>query len=704
MTDQTPILGLDGRWVVPPPPRVILHIDFETRGTVELADVGVDNYSRHPDTGVWCMAFAFGDEDVGLLEPADFNTGWSDDTDRVLAHVAAGGLVVIHNAAFELAIWNNIMAPRHGWPALKPEQCRCTMAMAYAMALPGSLEMAAAAVGIQQQKDMVGRRLMLQMARPREIKPDGTIIWWDEPEKRRQLGEYCRQDVRVERELEKRLMPLSDAEQRLWVLDQQINNRGVFVDQPAVKAAIAVVQAEQDRLNARMREVTGNFVGFCTEVARIKKWLGTRGFNQDGLAKADVADLLERDDLPADVREALELRQRAGRSSTAKLTPMISAASTDGRLRGMFQYHGARTGRWAGRRVQLQNLPRPKLKPAEIEDVLDALVRMPTAEAARYIDLFYGSPMDVLPSCLRGLLTAAPGKHLITADFSNIEGRVLAWLAGEEWKLQAFRDFDAGTGADIYKLMAAKILHKTVAEITDEERQTFGKVPELACGYEGGVGAFQTMAKTYLVKIPDEQANEIKGLWRGEHPKTVSLWRDTERAAISAVLNPGKTFAAGAPGRQVKYKVKGSFLWCLLPSGRTLCYPYPKIMRLQMPWGDEKDSLTYMTEIDQSAGGRDKIIPDPDAHGRWQRISTYGGKLVENNDQAISRDLLAFAMETCHAAGYPTVLHAHDENAGEVDESFGDLKEFCAKCATIPDWAVGLPVVAAGWRGRRYRK
>lgn len=682
----------------------ILHIDFETRGTVELSDVGVDNYSRHPNTSAWCMGFAFDDEDVGLVAGADFQPGWSDETDRIMAHVAAGGLVVAHNAAFELAIWNNVMAPRYGWPALKPEQCRCTMAMAYAMALPGSLEMAAAAVGIPQQKDMVGRRLMLQMAKPREIKPDGTIVWWDEPEKRQKLYDYCRQDVRVERELEKRLMPLSDDEQRLWVLDQQINNRGVYVDQPAVKAAIAVVQAEQDRLNGRMRELTGNFVGFCSEVARIKKWLGTRGFDTEGLAKADVADLLERDDLPADVREVLELRQRAGRTSTAKLTPMISAASTDGRLRGMFQYHGARTGRWAGRRVQLQNLPRPKLKPAEIEDVLDVLVKRPTAEAARYIDLFHGSPMDVIPSCLRGLLTAAPGKELIVADFSNIEGRVLAWMAGEDWKIQAFRDYDAGTGADIYKLMAAMILGKPVGEITDEERQTFGKVPELACGYEGGVGAFQTMAKTYLVKIPDEQANEIKGLWRGKHPKTVSYWRETERAAISATLNPGTTYSVGPAGRQVKYRVKGSFLWCLLPSGRTLCYPYPRIVSLTMPWGDEKDSLTYMAEIDQSAGRAEKIVPDPNAFGRWQRISTYGGKLVENNDQAISRDLLASAMVNCAEAGYPTVLHAHDENAGEVDEGFGDLQEFYNLCSRTPAWAAGLPVVAAGWRGRRYRK
>jgi DNA polymerase len=380
-----------------------LHIDFETRSTVDLKAAGLDNYAKHPTTDVWCMAYAFGDGGVCLWEPKSPQIS----QDNVRDFVAKGGIVVAHNAAFELAIWNQIMVPRYGWPVLKPEQCRCTMAMAYSTALPGALDNAAAAVGIQTRKDQAGYRLMMQMCRPREIKPAdwtgrkcpackgggrdkdevrscakcaGTgdehaeqIIWWDEPAKLQQLYEYCKQDVRVERELEQRLMPLSDEEQALWVLDYKINQRGIYVDRDAAQAAIEIVTVEQDRLNAEMRKVTDNFVGFCTEAARLTKWVQKQGVMVEGIAKADIVEALALPDLPANVRAALLLRQEAAKSSTAKLRAMVDASSADGRLRGMLQYHGAGTGRWAGRKVQLHNMPRPSLKQDEIDDVFEVL-------------------------------------------------------------------------------------------------------------------------------------------------------------------------------------------------------------------------------------------------------------------------------------------------------------------------------------------
>lgn len=353
-----------------------LHIDFETRSACDLKAAGLDNYAKHPSTDAWCMAYAFDNEDVELWAPTGFyhcsDGGWVT-LDKVFAHVKAGGTVIAHNASFELAIWNNVMVPRYGWPKLNPEQCRCTMAMAYAMALPGALDNAAAAVGIGHRKDQAGSRLMMQMCRPRSTNPDGTYVWWDEPDKRQALYEYCKQDVRVERDLEKRLMPLSADEQALWVLDQKINDRGVYIDREAVEGAIRVVQAETDRLNAEMRAATDNFVGFCTETARITKWVQRQGVAIEGIAKADVLDALADVDTPPHVKRVLLLRQEAGKSSTAKLRKMIESASSDNRLRGMLQYHGAGTGRWAGRKVQLHNMPRPKIEQEEIEAAIETM-------------------------------------------------------------------------------------------------------------------------------------------------------------------------------------------------------------------------------------------------------------------------------------------------------------------------------------------
>lgn len=661
-----------------------LHIDFETRSTADLKVVGLDNYSRHPDTAPWCLGYAFDDDEPGVFKP-EKRGAWSNDyQELVLQHVAKGGVVYAHNASFELAIWNHICVPRYGWPVLKPEQMRCTMAMAYAMALPGSLEKAAAAVGISQQKDLAGGRLMLQMAKPRSENP---IVWWDDADKLGALYEYCRQDVRVERELEKRLMPLSADEQALWVLDQKINNRGVQIDLPSVDAALKIVESEKKRLDEEMRNVTGNFVSCCTEVKRLGDWLRSQNVDMPGLAKADVLDALSLDTLPENCRRALRLRQEAGKTSTAKLKAMREAASShDGRVRGSMQYHGAGTGRWAGRRIQPQNLPRPNLKQKDIEY---AIANFGAKDAAELLTVFYGSPLSAISSCIRSLICARPGHDLLAADFANIEGRALAWLAGDEAKVKRFRDFDDGNGPDIYKVAAALIFSKMFSGVTDGERQ-IGKVAELACGYQGGVGAFQTMAKTYLVKVSDELADRAKTGWRDAHPRIVGYWYALEEAALSAVLRAGAKYSAGVKGREVTFKVSGSFLWCKLPSGRVLCYPYPTVKAIETPWGEMKDQVHYMTVDGLS--------------NKWVETHTYGGKLAENVTQAICRDLLVAAIRQAEAAGYPVVLHVHDEVVAEVSKGFGSLEEFEHACSMMPKWADGLPVVAKGWRGERYRK
>lgn len=653
----------------------ILSIDFETRSTVDLKKAGLDVYARHETTDVWCMAWAFDGGPVPLWSrraPVLKGMGVSN----VLDHVANGGPVCAHNAAFELAIWNHIMVPRYGWPVLKPEQVVCTMAMAYAMALPGSLENAAAAVGLDIRKDMAGRRIMLQLSRPKD---DGT--WHDDPEKLEKLYAYCKQDVEVERELHKRLLELSAREREVWLLDHRINNRGVAIDLPAVKAAIALVDAEKVRLDQEMRRITGNAVATCNAVSQLGDWIKWQGVTMPGIAKADVIDALS-GDLPEPVRKALEIRQEAAKSSTAKLTAMLEATSPDGRLRNMHQYHGASTGRWAGRRVQVHNLPRyrPGIKAKDVDRMFNML------NNRALLDFEYGPVLNAISDCLRGFIIAAPGHDLIASDFANIEGRVLAWLAGEAWKLQAFRDQDAG-GTGVYELAYARAFGIQPEDVTKDQRQ-MGKVMELALGYQGGVGAFQTMAKTYGVKVSDEKADELKTRWREAHPNIVRYWYDVERAALDAVLHAGTV----VPVRNIRFKTKGSFLFCQLPSGRLLVYPYPRVEQIQTPWGDLKDGVTIMGENSLTK--------------KWERLKFYGGKWVENIDQAVSRDLLAAAMIRIDSPERPVVMHVHDEIVAEVPATApeSELKTVEKMMAEVPAWAAGLPVATEGWRRSRYGK
>lgn len=347
----------------------MIFLDFETRSTVDLTKCGAHVYAAHPSTDIMCMGYAFDDEPVEMWNP-------STDPPLDLLLNAETTPIVAHNAAFEIEIWNTVGVKKYGFPPLKPENFICTMAAAYAMALPGSLEKAAAALGIEDGKDVKGHRLMLQLSQPRSLEADGSPVWWEGEDKFKRLYEYCAKDVAVEREVYKRVVPLSEKEREVWFLDQEINQRGITVDVRAVRAAIRLVQAEKTRLDSEMRRVTGNQVATCSAVAQLKDWLKFRGFETAGIAKADVTELLDRTDLPTDIRTVLTLRQEAAKTSTAKLEMLISGLGKDGRIRGLYQYHGANTGRFAGRRFQGHNLPRPMNSQEVIESVFEILGRI----------------------------------------------------------------------------------------------------------------------------------------------------------------------------------------------------------------------------------------------------------------------------------------------------------------------------------------
>lgn len=698
-----------------------LHCDFESRSVLDLKEVGLDNYVDDETTEPTMMGYAFGDDEVRLWllgEPLP----WA-----IAEHVYAGGLVYAHNASFEIQVWNRICAPRYGWPKLSLDQMRCTMALCYAQGLPGKLEEAAPALGITERKDAEGHRVMMQLARPRHIYapgepmkrrvkdavsrylalPDGRVAeYWDNPEKWEKCRAYCRQDVVVERELTKRLMPLSAKEQQLWVLDATINARGVRVDVPAIKGALVVVEAEKARLNAEMERVTGGMVSSTTNVNVLTDFVRFMGVETEGVAKADVNLLLEDPKLPASVRAALLLRQEAGKASLAKLDKMLSLKGSGDRIRFGYAYHGANTGRWAARGAQFQNAPRVSkaFKDPKLQDKILRLLAEGN-DVSGYLAMMYGPPMDVLVNCLRGFIIPSDGHHFVGVDFSSIEGRVLAWLAGEEWKLEAFRAADAGTGPGIYQLSYARSFGVDV-ETVDEDQRQIGKVLELACGFGGGVGAFQAMSKIYNVKVSDKVADGFKTAWRAAHPATKKYWYDLENAAITAVLNPGRQFSAGARGREVVYKVAGSFLWAKLPSGRVISYPYPKVMQVTTPWGEMKDALTYMTVPGDRPQDKARILPDPNNRSRWARVHAPPSIYSENNTQAVARDLLAEALVRVEARGWPVVHHAHDETVAEVPANSPPelLQAVVDEIIHVPEWAAKLPIAAKGGRGARYGK
>lgn len=705
-----------------------LHIDFETRSELDLRKVGLHRYARHASTEVWCMGWALDEHEPSLLPvykshlASNKNHPWSQ-------HVKSGSTVIAHNAPFELEIWNQIMVPRYGWPALKPEQTFCTMAQCFAMGLPGALEDAALALGMDMLKDGEGRALMLKYARPWRDEP--TVQWMDEcpsftlggktytgAEGLLRLYDYCKQDVRVERGLGKRLMPLSARERKVWLLDYKINQRGVQLDIPSVKAAIVLAETIKAQAGAQMVEITDGAVEGVTALPSLKTWIDAQGVTLDGgLAKQDVVDLLEDDALPEPVRKALILRQEVGKASAAKFDVMIARAGDDGRLRQMYQYHGAGSGRWAGRAVQTHNLIRDMPKAAAVETILQ-LVR-----EGRHgtIDAIFGPPLTMVARCMRSFFIAPPGRKLISGDWANIEGRGGAWFAGEQWKLDAFRAADNGTGPGVYELIYSNMFGVPVESVKNpsEERQV-GKVSDLSFLYQGGVGSGKMMGKTYGVKAPDEKWEQWKMAWRTAHPAIAGvltygrdedgttfayhkggIWRAVEKAAIAAVNNPGEAYECGYPGRTAKFKMVGSFLWCLLPSGRAICYPYPKLLA-----GSRGPMLTYMCVPSQDDKRKGAIIDDPSNASNWARVGTYGGALFNRIVQGFSRDFLADGMIVLDEAGADIVLHTHDDINAEVDDAkaegaCGAMKRIMM---TPPAWAPGFPLIAKPTVMQRYGK
>lgn len=667
-----------------------------------IEDVGTMSYAAHPTTDILCMAWSIYGE-VKLWTPQDYFP------EELRAHIERGATLAAWNAFFERVIWHFVGVKKHGFPAVLPSQWRCTMARARAYALPGALGKAAVVLGDTPQKDKGGEKLIKTLCIPAVSQNRLGLIKPEDKDALNRLYEYCRQDVITETAIARQLPELPLTELDFWRADQEINWRGVQIDALAVNAIISLVKEAEEDQSIELDKLTEGSVKSQYEIKNLRVFLSKNGADLPDLNKKTVSDALGKNDLPAPVRRALEIR-KGGSLISLKKSRVINNMLYGERIHNLFTYHGARTGRATANKAQPQNLPSggsvvhkcpacdqitkysycpicfssdlltPKWSPEISERILNDVVKTTNLKILNY---YYGDIIPLLPGCLRSLFTAAPGKSLIGADYSAIEAVVLAVLSGETWRIEVFK-----THGLIYEESASRITgvpfcdfleHKSKTGEHHPLRNKIGKTAELASGYQGWVGSWKSFgAGEHLTDAEIEQAVRA---WRQANPAIVSFWRGLEQCARLAILYPGTTHQY----RLIQYQVIDDKLFCTLPSGRRLTYWRPKI---------EEDKIIYEGwNTDPKNGARG-----------WGEMQIYGGKLTENVVQAVARDLLAHAITSLEANGYPVVLHVHDEIVCEV-EPHADPEKFKSLMGALPGWAKGYPLrVGEVWRGNRYRK
>lgn len=704
-----------------------LWFDCETYSEADLKSAGTHAYAEHPSTEIIVAQWAIDDGEPRVHDCTDATGHYSIPDDLTDLLEDPDVIVVAHNSLFDRTVL------RHVWRIDVPiERWRDTMVHAMAHGLPGALEKVGQLVGLEddEAKDRRGRELIQLFCKPRPKNHKLRRATREtHPTEWGEFLEYSYRDIVAMRAIARELPSWNyregHPELALWHLDQRINDRGFAVDRDLAAAAVAAVEREQARIKAEVREQTDNLVGSTNQGDRLLAFI----LAEYGVALPDLkADTLRRHledpELPEGVKLLVSLRLEATKTSTAKYKTLLRAASADGRLRGTMQFAGAqRTSRWAGRLFQPQNMPRPSRG-------FDATAQQLAVEAllADAAHLVYDDVMRVTADTVRGCIVAAPGRKLVVADLSNIEGRTLAWLAGEEWKLRAFGAYDTIVGLDdegkpvrkghdLYILAYARAFN-AAPEVVQKWQRQIGKVMELGLGYEGGVAAFLTFAAVYnmdldamakaVMKTASAEAlaeaervwewaakkrrtlglphdvyvacEVLKAAWRAAHPNTVALWKKAGDSVRAAIEMPGKTFDIGP---RLKVRRDGAWLRIRLPSGRYLCYTRPAV--------NDNGDITYFG-VNQYTR-------------QWGRIKTYGGKIIENCTQAVARDVLAANMPALEVAGYPIVLSVHDELLTEPpDDPRFTPTHLAELMSRNPSWASGLPLAAAGFEAYRYRK
>jgi DNA polymerase len=654
----------------------ILYLDLETYSATPIKH-GAYRYGE--DAEVLLVALAWDDEPV---EVWDLTDSGGKNLQTLQLSIDTADQIVIHNSMFDRTV---LAAQGIHVPV---EKIFDTMVLALQHGLPGSLGMLCDILGVpvDKAKDKAGKKLIHLFTKPCpknwKLRRATSAT---HPEEWTAFIEYARLDVDAMRDIYGRLVRWNNTrdERQLWLLDQRINDRGIGVDVGLARSATRAFGRASRSLATRATELTGGRLTSATQRDALLRYLREEcGVELPDLTKKTVETVLA-GDLDPHVRELLEIRQQASATSPAKFTALEEAANTDGRLRGIIQFCGAaRTGRDAGRIFQPQNLPRPTLSEAQIDLGIKAM-------KLDCEDVLFDNVSELCASAVRGALVAQEGRKLVIADLSNIEGRVLAWLANEEWKLQAFRDFDKGEGHDLYVMAYAKAFNVKPEDVIENKKsgngsmRQIGKILELSMGYQGSVGAFAKMGGEAM-GLSENEVRQLVRAWRKSNKRIQSFWYDIENAAKSAVDEQGTTAKAGLVQFDARKDNRG-VLWLRmrLPSGRYVCYYRPRIA---------DDGRLLYEGVDQFTR-------------QWKQLETYGGKLVENLVQATARDVFMYGMRLAEENGYPVCIRVHDELVCETpDTDEWTAEGLSALMATNPNWSAGLPLAAAGFESDRYRK
>ena len=659
---------------------MIVGVDIETYSSVDLTKSGVRPYTEAPDFTILLIAYKIDNQPIKLI---DLAAKGSETSSSLLPEVSSdippgdlweflrllldpAAVKTAYNASFE-----RTCLARYFHRPMPPEQWQCTMVQAATMGLPGTLAQVGAILGLERQKMEEGKALIQYFCKPAK---DGTRHYpQDAPEKWELFRRYNVRDVDVETTIREKLArwPRPQVELDAWALDQAINDRGVRLDKTLLENALKLGDVYSARLIDEAQELTG--LDNPRSDAQLKGWLAERGVVTDSLNKKSIPPLLEAA-TDNTIKRVLRLRQELGKTSISKYAAMNRGLCEDGRVHNLLQYYGAgRTGRWAGRLVQVQNLPQNKLR-----DLSTARQLVRDGEFD-LLEMAYGSPPFVLSQLIRTTFIPSEGCRFIIADYSAIEARVLAWLAGESWVLKEFY----GEGL-IYEATASMMFHVPKDDIKKggarADLRSKGKVATLACGYQGGAGALIQMGALES-GIPEDELPGIVQIWRKANKNIVRFWYEVEDAAISAVQGTPTTLDHG-----IHFECEADYLFITLPSGRRLAYYQPE---LQPEPKFDKMGLTY------KGSGQNK---------KFTRQKSYGGKLVENITQATARDCLRDAMTALDAAGYRIVFHVHDEVIVDMPVGTGSLAEMQEIMGRPLAWAPGLPLRAAGFEADFYMK